>query len=190
MSVQQQLQFDASGANWFDADQLDSYVAPDPVGGWLRERGLLTQRLRASCKEHFRLEVLADTGLQAPADDVHLREVLMCCGDRPCIYARTLIPAATAKAHPWLRSLGNEPLGERLQDRDGVKRSDFRFAALGAGTPEARQLLPEDLANSTTDILWARSSTFSIGAHEISVTEIFLPGILGCESATESPTSA
>jgi len=189
VSAQRQPQYEAGNVDWFDADQLDAFVAPEPVNSWLRECGLLTDRLRVLCKDDFRLEVLADAGLASPAGPGHLREVVMCCRDQPCIYARTLIPAATAEAHPWLRSLGNEPLGERLQTRVGVKRSAFRFAALDAAAREVTRLLPEYLVDPAVDILWARTSVFSIGAHDISVTEIFLAGLPGCESAPDSPAA-
>jgi len=133
-------------------------TVPDSVlAGWLAEAGLLTQRLRRACPDDFRVEVL-------------LR-----CGDRACVYAVTEVPPATLAAHPWLAELGGEPLGETLQRRAGVSRSDFEFALLDPAGIAA-------LAGIETAPVWARRSRFSIDAAELTVTEVFLGALHGCDA--------
>ena len=88
---------------------------------WLTEPGLLTARLRTSCADGFSLEVLEHS---EPVEDTPAkRRIFLRCGRRDCVYAETLIPAATIAAHPWLAVLGDEPLGERLAMEPGVTRS-------------------------------------------------------------------
>ena len=143
---------------------------------WLEEPGLLTTRLRAQCGGDFRLQLVNETHERAHASDLY-RQVALCCGTEPCIFAESRIPLATANAHFWLRDLGNEPLGERLQKRSDVKRGRFVFAV---AQPER---LPEWIQHSITcanEDLWARRSVFSIGDEELTVTEVFLPGVLRC----------
>jgi chorismate--pyruvate lyase len=153
-------------------------MRPDAVlHGWLKESGLLTVRLRQLCDEGFRLEVLdANSNATQSAETGIHRTVMLHCGDNPCIYAETTIPAATAIRHPWLKELGDEPLGERLQSQPDVQRSEFRFALLSAGN------LPDDLtidmADNSTSPLWARQSDFQLGNTSLTVTEVFLPGIV------------
>ncbi len=152
---------------------------PRPVlRGWLKEAGLLTVRLRRLCESGFRLEVLdADANSDQPFNnDIH-RRVILHCGEQPCIYAETVIPAATAARHPWLNELGDEPLGERLQAQPDVRRSEFLFARL------APDSLPRKLklADRHDAPLWARQSDFHISEVSLTVTEVFLSGLVDYE---------
>jgi len=137
---------------------------------WLHESGLLTRRLRKHCGSQFAMHVLHDAACQ-DAKGLH-RVVLLCCGDQPCIYAVTDVPASTLATHDWLARLGDEPLGETLQSRADVTRSEFSYALL---QPEA--LPPETGATQAT---WARRSEFRIGAAALTVTEVFLPALSAC----------
>ncbi|MBT8423062.1 MAG: chorismate lyase [Gammaproteobacteria bacterium] len=146
-------------------------LTPDTlIASWLTETGLLTRRLRTLCGDDFNMQVLRN----AEGDDViglH-REVLLCCGPAPCIYAVTDVPAATLREHDWLAQLGDEPLGETLQSRADVTRSSFSYALL---QPES---LPA--AAKATTPAWARRSAFQIGAATLSVTEVFLAALNDC----------
>jgi chorismate--pyruvate lyase len=152
-------------------------ISPDTaLRSWLNEPGLLTARLRSQCGDRFRLQLVNETHERAHATDLY-RQVALCCGDKPCIYAESRIPLATANAHFWLRDLGNEPLGERLQNHGDVKRGQFMFRII---QPDRRpEWIQTSLAGNTAD-LWARRSDFYIGDEELTVTEIFLPSILNC----------
>jgi chorismate--pyruvate lyase len=153
---------------------------------WLLEKGLLTERLRSLCGTHFRLEVLHEpsTGWDSlvPTDSTTAtngfkREVVMWCDDKPCIYATTSVSESTASMHPWLQTLGTEPLGERLQSLADVTRSDFEFTCVQASGTDAHTLG----RSSVTGELWARRSKFTIKSHELTVIEVFLPGLVTCE---------
>ncbi|MGI9291931.1 MAG: chorismate--pyruvate lyase family protein [Gammaproteobacteria bacterium] len=143
---------------------------------WLLEPGLLTARLRTQCGSKFRLQLVNESH----SDEAELaiyRQVALCCSDEPCIYAECRIPMNTANAHFWLRDLGNEPLGERLLEKENVSRSAFEYAWL---LPD---VLPEWIrafAKPDSHQLWARRSEFFISDHSLEVTEYFLPGVIGC----------
>ena len=146
---------------------------------WLIEPGLLTRRLQQQCGSAFRLQLVNET--HSPASNAHssdlYRQVALCCGDEPCIYAESRIPLATANAHFWLRDLGNAPLGERLQNNADVTRGTFVYSR------QAADILPQwiraTLGADVADI-YARRSCFYLGEHEIEVTEYFLPGVVHC----------
>ncbi|MDP6436303.1 MAG: chorismate lyase [Gammaproteobacteria bacterium] len=153
-------------------------LQPKPLlRGWLQETGLLTARLRRLCASEFRLEVLdTQSGQDEPTEHDFQRRVILHCGEQPCVYAETVIPAATAATHPWLNELGDEPLGERLQTLPEVHRSEFRYALLTADS------LPSELAERHQMPLWARQSDFHISDATLTVTEVFLPGVVDNEN--------
>ena len=171
--------------NWLTEKGFQEEKINPPMLSWLLEKGLLTKRLQSLCGDHFRLEVLH--GPTAGQDALTLanssiatdglkREIVMFCGEKPCIYAQTNVSESTANTHPWLRTLGAAPLGERLQSLADVTRSDFTFACVEA--------LDSDIYPlgrfSITGPLWARRSTFTIRSHELIVMEVFLPGLIAC----------
>jgi chorismate--pyruvate lyase len=174
MTAQQQQEFNTG---MWQPEPAQAGISPNTTMlSWLEEPGLLTARLRAQCGKQFRLQLVNETHKRAHASDLY-RQVALCCDDDPCIFAESRIPLATANAHFWLRDLGNEPLGERLQKHGDVKRGRFMFAIV---QPER---LPEWIQNSVADTnenLWARRSDFYIGDEELTVTEIFLPAVLHC----------
>lgn len=161
---------------------------------WLEETGLLTQRLRDLCGADFNLDVLVDVHVDVHAD-VHAdvltdhtgaantpmnREVLLCCGTEPCIYALTEASLTTLQNHPWLRQLGAASLGETLRTEamrraTALSRSAFSFALL-----EAEQL-PAAVEHCQAAPAWARRSEFQLDQDRLVVTEIFLDGLFVCE---------
>jgi chorismate--pyruvate lyase len=162
---------------------IDWFNKPDDTGthperemhGWLTDTGLLTARLRQQCGASFRLTVIDDHVRPQPGNSTdQLRRIVLWCGDQPCIYAETLLPQTTTAEHPWLKELGDEPLGETLQTRVDVNRGSFEYASLTAAQ------LPADLPAQTDDMLWARRSEFFVGNTSLLVTEVFLPGFFEC----------
>lgn len=181
MTAQNQQQLIAE--SWETEPDLAGRQPSDLVYSWLKEPGLLTARMRAQCDNDFRLEVIRDntpgtnqSGTNESGSDqseLH-RQVILWCDKQPCIFAETSIPAITATTHPWLRELGDEPLGERLQTQPDVSRSLFVYALVDISQ------LPAQLADCGETELWARRSDFYIGEDLLTVTEIFLPGITDC----------
>ncbi len=162
---------------WAATPEIDGCRPDAEMQSWLTETGLLTRRLRRLCGDRFNMRVLRDQPCSVSAG-LH-REVLLCCGERSCIYAITDVPAATLAAHPWLAKLGDEPLGESLQARAGgtpsVSRSNFSYALLDS----------RHLPAATRGPVWARRSEFRIGTDALGVTEVFLTNLAGCESNAE-----
>jgi chorismate--pyruvate lyase len=170
----------ANAIQWLSEPESPGQSPGPALRNWLTDTGLLTTRMRSLCADKFRLEVLEDDATLATDT---LRRVLLCCAELPCIYAETFLPARTRAAHPWLRGLGSEPLGEALQSRPDVSRGNFEFALL------ALPQLPVEARASNTSALWARRSVFTLGHEPLTVTEIFLPGVIECESRRVRPAT-
>jgi chorismate-pyruvate lyase len=173
MPAQKQQQIIAE--SWQPGPEFPGRKPAAELCSWLLEPGLLTARLRTQCAAHFHLEVINDIHSSADTTALH-RQVVLWCGEAACICAETIIPVATAIAHPWLRKLGDEPLGERLQSQQNVTRSGFEYALMN---PDS---LPDDISIDSTAALWARRSDFFIGSDALTVTEIFLPAVVHCGS--------
>jgi chorismate--pyruvate lyase len=160
---------------------------PDPMaGGWLTEPGLLTERVRRHCGGEFGLRVVDErrdvlSAADADALDVadlsaFVREVELTCDHTTCVFAQTLVPAATLTAEPWLAALGKDALGPRLASLGGAVRDPLEFARLTPGDAlfarAARGLPVEPPA------LWARRARYRLATHCLIVQEVFLPGAL------------
>jgi len=158
---------------WYPTPEGTGTTPPPLMHSWLTESGLLTARLRALCADQFRLEVLNQSG--PDPDNATRRQIILCCGNKPCIYAETVIPAVTSAEFPWLSQLGDEPLGERLSSQPDVRRSPFRYRQLPI------TIVPVDV-QTTAGYFWARSSDFHLAETALTVTEAFLPGIVSCEN--------
>jgi chorismate--pyruvate lyase len=164
-----------SGNQWHSLPELTGSIPEPAIHSWLAETGLLTARLRTLCADSFHLEVL---GHSAPASSqLARRRIVLWCGNAPCVYAETIIPATTITEHAWLTTLGDEPLGERLSSQPGVSRSPFRYCRM------ALPAIPENVIESD-GLHWSRQSDFRIAKHSLTVTEVFLPGILDCENTS------
>ena len=102
-----------------------------------------------------------------------VREVTLMDGDRPMVYARSIIPRTVLVGrYRRLANLGQRPLGELLFSDPGVRRGDTHLLRLSPNAPlyaaaEARTpiRLPE---------LWGRYTLFYIHKRPLLVTEIFL----------------
>jgi chorismate--pyruvate lyase len=162
-----------------------------PLRAWLTASGSLSERLRNACTAGFRVQRLSQgrrntwcderAALCLPASDNHgqpmVREVLLCCGDTPVIFARSI--AATAHLDgPWrsLRGLGARPLATMLFADPRISRGELSYCRLDARSPLYRRaaLAVADLPSD----LWARRSVFCQRGSPLLVTEVFLPGVL------------
>ena len=173
--------------------QHDDQVVWQPVGDVtelsvddrLRElvavTGSLTRCLRDRCGSAFRLELLGEHKQQdAPG---LIREVLMSCGDSPWVFAQTVIPQATVDEHPWLREMGNRPLGDFLSERSNVVRGGLYLARLIPGHPLYERALGNADLGEFPDALWARRSVIRINESELSINEVFFPEAGHCPKA-------
>lgn len=184
MSVQSALVDDQRSAPRWSERLEDLLPAADPAAAaWLREPGLLTDRLRACCTGQTGLSIVAE--IEAPlasADAVLLhaagsaafvREIELTCDGRPWVFAQTLIPLATLARHRWLSSLGRAALGERLAALPALERGPLEFTRLVEGDRLYRRALRE--RREPPPALWARRSWFAIDGDRLLVQEVFLP---------------
>ena len=156
---------------WQATPEANGYT-PDPVlYSWLTAGGLLTERLQRLAGAGFRLEELSRVTDDPPQGDT-LRRVILWCGAHACVYAETSLPADTVSAYPWLATLGEAPLGNTLSARLNARRGDFEYTLL---RPEN---FPAQIPANTADHLWARRSAFLTEPEPLTVTEIFLPGLV------------
>lgn len=174
-----------------------SHLPEDPaisanLRRWVIGDGSLTARLVAA-SGHFRVRRLAQRMELALADEWQAlglparhralaREVLLICDGAPAIFAHTVVkPDHARRDWPFLRGLGERPLGGALFVDPRVRREPFAFARLLPHHPLRRRLelaVPamHDLAASS--VLPARRSVFRRGDGVMLVTEVFLPDLL------------
>jgi chorismate--pyruvate lyase len=158
-------------------------AAPPAATAWLREPGLLTERLRACCDGVPSLAVVSETRaplavedaavLRAPAGNAFVREIELTCDGRPWVFAQTLVPQATLARQRWLGALGRAALGERLAAVAGLERGPLEFARLTPGDRLYQRALRERCDRPSA--LWARRSWFAIDGERLLVQEVFLP---------------
>lgn len=156
---------------------------------WIAGEGSLTARLM-SASSRFRVQRLTQTpqwpfadewqalGLIRPMPAI-TREVLLICDEVPSIFAHTIVdPYRARRDWPFLRGLGNRPLGGALFVDPRVRRDPFQFARLSINHP-LRQALQRVLpAFASVPMLPARRSVFRRGGGAMLVTEVFLPDLL------------
>jgi chorismate--pyruvate lyase len=158
-------------------------AAPDAAAAWLREPGLLTERLRACCAGETGLVVVSESEatlaaedaalLGAPGNAAFVREIELTCAGRPWVFAQTLVPQATLARQQWLATLGRAALGERLASVPGIERGPLEYARLAAGDRLYRSALRE--RPDPPAALWARRSWYAIEGQRLLVQEVFLP---------------
>lgn len=153
---------------------------------WLTARMSLTQRLRQCCGQFSVRDVhqhLAPPRLDeavaakiTPRRAALIREVFLYCGERPVVYARSILPRQSL-AGAWARlgKLGTRPLGHALFSDPRVKREPFRFRKFRFGDAIHRSATR---GKNIRQELWGRYSVFHLHGRPIMVTEVFLPAIL------------
>lgn len=171
---------------WRPIGRADRYLPPD-LFCWLAATESLTQRLQRLCGDSFAVELIdqswcrpfpgecAALGMRRRAWAL-VRQVYLCCGTRPLVYARTVIPRSTLRGRRRRYArLGERPLGEVLFAAGDVERSPFEVAMLMPG-----DVLHDAAINgmrSRKSSLWARRSVLSVHGHPLLVSEIFMPAI-------------
>jgi chorismate lyase len=108
---------------------------------------------------------------------VLVREVLLCCGDLPVVFAHTVVRPRDLDG-PWrsVARLGSRPLGAALFADPRIERFPLRQRKIGLHHElhrRVRAVLPVKAR-----WLWARRSLFRLHDSPILVTEVFLPEIL------------
>ena len=156
---------------------------------WLADPLSLTSKLEKRSL-HFHVRLLHQGTAKSRPDECKIlglrlrtpvweRQVLLCCGEKPVVFARTAVSRNKAFADwPYIRTLGQRPLGKWLFADHEVIREAFQFAELPPACPDAGtvcRFLGEKKAGST---IYARRSLFRRRRGRLLVTEFFLPPIM------------
>ncbi|MEH8018756.1 chorismate lyase [Rheinheimera muenzenbergensis] len=151
------------------AQALPSQLAP-----WLLEPASLTARLKRYCRQ-FRVQLLNEQRSTLPVflqpllpgtATAQLREVLLWCDDKPCVYAQSWLPAHTIETLKPLADLGERPLGDYIFQQPGLQRGSIETAQLQLALPQC-----------VAALCHARRSVFSLNGLPLLVAEVFLPAI-------------
>lgn len=126
------------GSDW--SDQLEHASAQQRY--WLNSEGSLTAKVRAVCRQGFNVRLLhqqlvfatesAARALSiAESDSLLHREVLLCDGDIPLVFACSLLPevALSGRFEP-LRQLDDQPLGQWIFAEPALQRTVVRQVQL------------------------------------------------------------
>ncbi len=173
------------GCHWRPRAVPQVPAAPRLLRPWLDEPGSLTRRLRNLAGSAFNVVVLDEHWARAWPDECYrlgsqamrwhwVREVLLCSGRTPLVYARSVIPGSSLTGPlRRLRQLGRQPLGTLLFGRYRVVRGPIELARVDASSRLGMRVMPQsDLP------CWARRSVFHIARRPLLVTEVFLQPLL------------
>ncbi|HET7371297.1 MAG TPA: chorismate lyase [Gammaproteobacteria bacterium] len=161
---------------WHSPDTISDTARPAELWPWLVEPGSLTARLRAACGDAFRVRVLMSAASEVTADEAEwfghphafVREVYLCSGGTPWVYARTLVLDGSP-SEARLRTLGETPLGDGAFGRASTRRESLEVARLDH--PMFADALPQGVA-----AVWARRSVLRVDGEPLHIAEYFLDG--------------
>jgi len=172
---------------WYFAHELRQGFLPTELAGWLLDPGSLTARLLQRCPGSFHVQVLSEVWCSPQHNEIRrlgmherqmsfIREVYLCCGDQPLVFARTVIPRKTLSGkQKHLAGLGSKPLGAVLFTDPHMHRDEIEVAHL-----ESREQLFHKAVAALADkpaTIWGRRSVFYLDNKPLLVNEIFLPAI-------------
>jgi chorismate--pyruvate lyase len=133
----------------------------------------------------MQLDVAGALVNESAAAACRMREVYLCCGDTPWVYACTVMPQSLLAAADrcWLHELGSRALGDALTARGGIRRSQLAVAKADSRHSLFRAAVA-DLSHPP-ETLWARRSVVAVENGSLLIRECFLPEAgISLESAT------
>lgn len=157
---------------------------PDHLLSWLTCKTHLTKALYAKSGD-TKLKVVQQIWREASDWDqqslglsverVLHRDIVMLAKDKPCWFARTILPESTYLANSALfERLKEEPLGNLIFQTVGTERKSIQYYPI---TPQHTEYawVPED-THAQAELLWVRSSVFQIASQDLFyLIEILLP---------------
>lgn len=171
--------------NWYSQKQCLHKRIKLQLRDWLFDRGSLTARMVDRCGDGFSVRLLSlrratpafdetvALGMK-PRAQALVREVLLCCNNRPLVYARTIIPLSSMRgALRGLALLGNRPLGAVLFSDPSMTRQPVEVALL-----HSTHVYHERIDEITEEPVWGRRSVFTLKDEKLLVSEFFLPELL------------
>ena len=171
---------------WYSANQLNDHVTDPLLVDWIASLGSLTVRIK-ELGIAFNLEVLNQCQQDLSSQFKHVidtqdsqalfREVLLKQGERPLVYAQTIMPESTlAGAGQSLSQLGNQSLGQVLFQSPQAIRGNIEFTEVKPGS-ELGQYIAMQLRQPMTQICYMRRSLFHLNHKPLLVCECFLPSL-------------
>lgn len=169
---------------------MNTNQAPDNLLPWLTFVGFITKKLHAK-SGNTNLSVLSQRWDSTHWWDRHVlnldfgrvmyREIVTCAWDKPCWYARTILPLATYQANPQLFDrLQTQTLGDLIFNGADIKRVALRHYPINRHSIEYHWLT-DSMGHVDTNVLWVRLSTLAlinqIDKPEFYLVEILLPGL-------------
>lgn len=168
--------------SWYSVLSQTDYRVPKVWRDWLFDAGSLTQRLLDASGGELSVNVIKQQ-LQVPSlsernalglpdrQQAMIREVLLCGGCQPWVYARSVMPLSTLSGRlRKLRQLDNQPLGALLFKDPTMTREPVEVACINSDNNQ----LPCRLINGESSI-WGRRSVFRLDQKPLLVAEFFLP---------------
>ncbi len=161
-------------------------AVPVPLRAWLFEEHSLTQSLAQLCSEGVRVRLLGQRWEYPLVDEARalamgdgeralVRRVLLCCGKRAVIFARSVIPECSLRGSGRrLGHLGTRSLGSLLFSDPSYHRSEIQYARL-RNTHRLFGQATQHLRNGVPGLLWGRRSVFHRRQQPLLVHEVFLP---------------
>ncbi len=174
--------------HWQPVARLRGGPLPMPLRRWLRYPGSLTGALMAACSASLTVELLSQQGARATRDEARalampvaempmVRQVRLCCGGVPWVFARTVVPHASLRGGTGrLLQLGTRPLGAVLFANPAVRRGRLEVARLRPNDTLYRMTC--QAAPGSTRERWARRCLYHLEAGPLLVTEVFLPTLM------------
>lgn len=177
--------------NWVVSERYPLVQISDIEHHWLLDSSSLTRRIILWCNDSelgsFKVRVVSQYLGKAANDEIQrlglrqrsyalIREVVLYCGEKPVIFARTVIPKRTLTGKQRrLAFLGDRPLGAYLFSQPNLAREAMEIAQI---RPEhtIHQMVENALGEHTGN-LWGRRSVFRLKKKPLLVAEIFLPAL-------------
>lgn len=96
-----------------------------------------------------------------------LREVILWCNDKPCVYAQSWLPRTTIEQLTPLADLGERPLGDYIFQHQGLRRGIIEVTRLEVKLPQ----------HNVAEHCYTRRSVFQLQDLPLLVSEAFLPAM-------------
>lgn len=172
---------------WHSCDRLRRRALSRLERDWLLDDSSLTRRLQRTCNGTFHVEVISQRlerpmlsearALGRPWREIALvRQVRLCCGAQPWIFARTIIPLPSMRGGlRRLSRLDDRPLGAVLFADSTMQRQPLEVARI---TPRHRLYRLADQAATDNEPLWGRRSVFTLRGNPLLVSEFYLPPLM------------
>ena len=181
----------ADAPHWQRRAQHLNAAIPAKLKDWLCEKRSLIRRLQRHCRQPVTLEVISQRWEHPLADErpvlnmspgrlALVRQVRLRCGERPLIFARSVIPSqALRSATRRLSRLGTRPLADLLVTHRSIRRGEMDFTQLQPG--HVLYELSTQALQTKAEILWGRRALFRFRHKPLLICEIFSPTIVDAD---------